>query len=242
MKQVLNVFCLPYAGGNKYSYREFKSKAPAFLNFIMLEYPGRGARISEPLTTDIHKIVNDLYNQVKNMVEKEDYAIYGHSMGGLVAYLLTVKIAENKLKLPLHLFITGTTGPSAPTRGEKKRFMMNQDEFIQEIRNFGGMPHEVLENKELLLYLEPILRTDFEASESYIHGNYPVLNVPITVITGTEEDLEPSNIEMWQNESSYKVDFKRLPGKHFFIFDYVPEIIQIIAKKITTQTKVHHYE
>jgi surfactin synthase thioesterase subunit len=221
MKQVLNVFCLPYAGGNKYSYREFKSKAPAFLNFIMLEYPGRGGRISEPLTADIVTIVNDLYHQVKNVIEKGDYAIYGHSMGGLVAYLLTVKIAENKLRLPLHLFITGTTGPAAPSRGEKKRFRMGQDEFIQEIRNFGGMPHEVLENKELLLYLEPILRTDFEASESYIHGNYPVLDVPITVITGTDEDLETSAIEMWQKESSYKVDFRRLPGKHFlFLITY----------------------
>ncbi len=242
MKQAINVFCLPYAGGNKYSYREFKAKAPPFLNFILLEYPGRGARISEPLVTDIHFIVNDLYNQIRELIKQADYAFYGHSMGGLVAYLLSVKIAENQLRQPLHLFITGTSGPSSLSRGEKKRFQMVQDEFIAEIKGFGGMPDEMLANTELLYYFEPILRADFEASESYSHNNHPALNVPITVLTGTSEDFEAIDIEIWQKESLHKVDFRRLPGKHFFIFDFVPEIIQIIAKKLTAFIKVKHHE
>lgn len=242
MNPVFTIFCLPYAGGNKYSYRQFKSKSPSFLNFVLLEYPGRGGRMAEPLVTDIHIIVNDLYTQVKDLIVKEDYAFYGHSMGGLVAYLLAVKIIENKLKQPLHLFITGTMGPSATSRGEKKRHQMVQDEFLEEIKGFGGMPDEMLQNNELLYYFEPILRSDFEASESYIHTYYPALNVPITVITGTGEDMEAGDIEAWQHESLYKVDFRRLPGKHFFIFDFVPEIIQIIAKKLTAPIKLKHYE
>lgn len=62
------------------------------------------------------------------------------------------------------------------------------------------------------------------------------------MITGTDEDLEPEDIKIWQNESLQYVDFRSLPGKHFFIFDYVQEIIQIIAKKLTSLTKVHHHE
>lgn len=242
MKTTLNLFCLPYAGGNKYSYREFKAKAPSFLNLVTLEYPGRGGRINEPLATDITYIVNGLYEQIRTLVDKEDYAFYGHSMGGLVAYLLTQKIIENNHKAPLHLFITGTSGPAAISRGEKKRYLLEKKEFIQEIKDFGGMPDEVLENEELLQYFEPILRSDFEASETYSHPVYPVLKVPITVITGTDEELEAEDIKIWQNESIHNVDFRRLPGKHFFIFDYVQEIIQIIAKKLSSLTKVHHYE
>ena len=242
MKQAFNVFCLPYAGGNKYSYREFKAKAPPFLNFIMLEYPGRGARISEPLTTDIHAIVADLYRQIRNKIDTADYAFYGHSMGGLVAYLLALKVREHQHRQPLHLFITGTSGPSSPSRGEKKRFQMVQEEFIQEIRDFGGMPDEMLANTELLHYFVPILRSDFEASETYIHDVQPPLDIPVTVITGTGEDMEAGDIEMWQKESLHKVDFRRLPGKHFFIFEFVPEIIQLIAKKLTAPIKVKHHE
>lgn len=240
MKQAYNIFCFPFAGGNKYSYRELKLKSPQHLNFITLEYPGRGARIGETLIKDINLLVDDLYNQVKEAIQNQDYAFYGHSMGGLIAYLLTVKIHQNKNREPLHLFITGTTGPSAISRGEKKRFKMAQEDFLQEIRDFGGMPDELLENEELLYYFEPILRADFEASENYSHSNYPVLNIPVTVITGIEEDMEIEDIELWQKESTYKVEFIRLPGKHFFIFDYVHEIIQIISKKLTTLKTVNY--
>lgn len=242
MKRTLTVFCLPYAGGNKYSYREFKSKAPSFLDFVTLEYPGRGARMGEPLVKEISVIVDGLFEQIKDKLSNGEYAFYGHSMGGLVTYLLTQKIIENNLKLPLHLFITGTSGPGAVTRGEKKRHLMGQKEFLDEIKEFGGMPDEVLENEELLHYFEPILRSDFEASENYVHVSKHVMDIPITVITGSEEDFEHEDIQAWQNESLQVIDFRRLPGKHFFIFNYVQEIIQIIAKKLTSLTKVHHYE
>lgn len=130
MKRTLNLFCLPFAGGNKYSYREFKAKAPAFLNIITLEYPGRGARMNEPLSTDITYIVNDLYDQIRTLIDKVDYAFYGHSMGGLVAYLLTIRIIENNHKQPLHLFITGTSGPAAPSRGEKNDTCLKRKNFL----------------------------------------------------------------------------------------------------------------
>ncbi len=48
MKEI-KLFCLPFAGGNRYSYREFTAKAPSFLKVIPLEYPGRGNRVHEEL-------------------------------------------------------------------------------------------------------------------------------------------------------------------------------------------------
>ena len=232
MKKTTNLFCLPFAGGNKYSYREFVEKAPSFLNLISLDYPGRGARIKEPLPSDINEVVEDLYKQVSKMIDHQDYAIYGHSLGGLMAYLLTAKLLDNNLRPPSHIFITGTTGPSALSRTEKKRHEMNQTDFIQEIKDLGGMPDEILNNEELLYYFEPILRSDFKISEEYVYEERAPFNIPITVITGTEEDMELEDIQLWQKETSHIVDFKRLPGKHFFIFDHAYRIIEIISRKL----------
>ncbi len=239
MNSKLNIFCLPFAGGNKYSYREFKAKAPSFLNFINLEYPGRGARIKEPLLSSTNALVADLYNQIENIVEGNEYAIYGHSLGGLMTYLLTRKLVENGHRPPVHLFITGTTGPSSLSRIEKKRHLLPHEEFIQELKDLKGMPDEILKSDELLEYCEPILRSDFMASETYIHEDSAPLDVPITVITGTEEEMENSDIALWQKETTHVVDFKKFPGNHFFIYQHVPEIIQIIANKITLTTKVY---
>ena len=146
MKKNINLFCLHFAGGNKYSYRQYVDKAPSFLNLISLESPGRGARMREPLFADIHSLVNDMYKHICNMVDDVPYAIYGHSMGGLVAYLLTVKLKKNHHQPPLQLFITGTSGPSSTSRTEKKRHLLEKVAFLQEVKDLGGMPDEILEN------------------------------------------------------------------------------------------------
>ncbi|HEV8084264.1 MAG TPA: thioesterase domain-containing protein [Chitinophagaceae bacterium] len=235
----LNIFCLPFAGGNKYSYREYKESEPSFINFICLEYPGRSSRIKEPLFTEAHELVNDLYKIIINQIDDGDYAIYGHSLGGLLTYLLTRKLKENGHKLPVHLFITGTTGPSSKSRGEKKRHLLPKRDFIQELKDLNGMPDEILQNDELLDYYEPILRSDFMASENYIYEDCSPLNIPITVITGTEEEMEQSDIKLWQKETTHIVEFISFPGNHFFIYKYAKGIIQIISKKLLVTTKVY---
>jgi surfactin synthase thioesterase subunit len=237
----ITLYTLPFAGGNKYSYKKFEEYCPSYLKLINLEYPGRGGRTSESLTSDIGMLVDDMYDQVKDSLGEQQYAIYGHSMGGLVAYLLTQKIISNKQRPPLHLFITGTAGPAASCRGEKKRHLLGRSEFIEEIKSLNGSPEEILQNKELLDYYEPILRADFKASECYAHLPLPPLNIPFTVISGTEEEMLLEEIGLWQHESTYVVDFRTMAGNHFFIFEWTSEILKIISEKLVPYVKFINY-
>ena len=239
MKATINLYCLPFAGGNKYSYQKYSEKAPSFLNIIPLEYPGRGARMKELLIADADLLVNDLYNQIRKNAGDTDYAIYGHSMGGLIGYLVARKLIENNHKPPLHLFITGTCGPSSPARSAKNRHLLPKDEFIQELKNLDGIPDEILQHDDLLSYIEPILRADFKTCETYKHQDQPPLNIPFTVITGTDEEMTTEDIQLWQKESDYAIDFRQIPGKHFFIFKYPRVIVDIISKKLSVHTKVY---
>jgi len=136
------------------------------------------------------------------------------------------------MPMPSNLFITGTTGPSSVSRTEKKRHLLNQDDFIAEIRDLGGMPDEILNSEELLYFFEPILRSDFKISENYIYKETAPLRIPITVITGTEEDMEIEDIQLWQKETTNVVDFKRMPGRHFFILQHAFKIMEIISRKL----------
>lgn len=242
MNKTINLFCLPFAGGHKYSYRDYQENAPANIKVIPLEYPGRVGRIQEAPIHDIRLLTDYVYQQIAGRVHEHDYAIYGHSMGGLIAYLLTQKIIENKLKPPVHVFITGTSGPSANSRFEVIRHKLPKDEFLQEMKELDGIPDAILENEDLLAFFEPILRADFEACETYKHIESAPLDVPMSVITGTEEDMTEEDIHLWQNESTYKIDFKQLPGKHFFIFHYPMEIMEIISNTLTTNLKKLKYD
>lgn len=233
----IQLFCLPFAGGSKYSYREFESRVPSFMELVPLEYPGRGSRIRESFAPDIQALTEDLYRQIKNKIDHNAYAIYGHSMGGLTAFLLVQRLLKEQHAPPVHMFITGTIAPSARSRRALKRHLLPKKEFLEEIKRFDGSPAEILESEELLDYFEPILRNDFRISETYVYEEMQKLNIPLTVITGTEEDMEEDEILEWQSLTSYPVDFRRMPGNHFFIFKYAADIMNIISEKLLSTSK-----
>ncbi|WP_432328231.1 thioesterase II family protein [Mucilaginibacter sp. P25] len=230
--QNYNLICLPFAGGNRYSYRNFSNSSSPGINLITLEYPGRGMRLDEPLIVDINLLVEDLFVQLTNISHANKYVIYGHSMGGLLAYLLAKKILNSKLCPPVHLFISGTSGPSSPKRRQKNKHLLGKREFIEEIVKLNVDSKEVLENQELLELLEPILRADFQASETFEYHPTAPIDIPITIITGTEEELEPEEIYAWKQETSYPITFKKISGGHFFITNHPKKMIEIFSKII----------
>lgn len=226
----VTLFCLPYAGGSKYSLFFLKKVLPRRINCHFLEYSGRGTRIKEDFAEDIMGIVDDAYQEIVPLLDSP-YAIYGHSMGAKVAYLLARRIREQGKPSPMHLFISGTDAPSVPNR-KPPRHLLSHDEFISSIQEMGGLPEEVLKHKELLEYFEPILRADFKASETYEHKTDTPLEIPITVMVGNEEDMEEADILEWQTETSHPMRLCKFPGNHFFIFEHEKEIGKIIESTL----------
>ncbi|GGB24200.1 hypothetical protein GCM10011511_55170 [Puia dinghuensis] len=180
--------------------------------------------------------------QLSGKLSGEPYALYGHSMGGLIACLLARKIVIENERPPVHIFVTGTEGPSAPSRIEDKRHLLNKEDFLKEIKDLDGCPDELLNDVELLAHFEPILRSDFKASETYLYEEGEPLDIPFTVLTGTEENMELADIELWQKETRLSVDFRRLPGRHFFIFDHAETILKIIVEKLSNNQKFIRHE
>lgn len=194
-----------------------------------MELPGRGARSNEKLCDNIEMIVNDIFEQALNYIEG-DYAIYGHSMGGLLAYLLTKKILCQNLSPPLHLFITGATAPSA--NRNHKVHLLDKQAFVDKIRSYRGMPDDVIDDETVMNYFEPILRSDFKASENFLYTETPAFNIPITIIIGDRDYTELTDIEAWRKETTAEVKIMVLPGYHFFIFEYAEFLMKLIENTV----------
>lgn len=222
----INVFCLPFAGGSRYSYNILFKYATS-LKWIPLEYPGRGARVREEPMKDLNAIVRDIFGQIKGNLNTP-YVFYGHSMGAMVAFLLTKEIERNSLPMPLHLFLTGRGGPSIKDN-EPPRYLLPKDQFAQKLRELGGSPEEILNSTMLMEFYEPILRADFEALETYQYESTTPVDVPISVTIGLEERVSYDEALAWQLETFYPIEVKQFPGKHFFILDYPMEVVKTIV-------------
>lgn len=232
---MMNLFCLPFAGGGRYSYDCYAKVLDGRMNLTAIDLPGRGNRHREPLLTNIPAMVLDVYEQLKNRLH-QPYVLYGHSMGTLIGYLLTHHIRAMRQRLPHQLIVTGRPAPSVEIDREPWH-TLDRPTFVERLRSLGGCPEEVLEDQNLLHFFEPILRADFRAVETYRYAppNRP-LDVPITVITGEQEPYSPEHLRAWQRETTQTLNLHQLPGKHFFIFDYPDHVINLINNQLRSES------
>lgn len=224
------VFFIPYAGGSKYSYFPFSRWTTDIIEVVPLEFPGRGVRHKDPLQTDINLIVCDLIGQLKGKTDGR-YAIFGHSMGALIAFLLSEKILSMSLPLPVHLFLSGCQGPAGMKEG-KKRYLLPREEFVNNICRISGQDNNILRDERILEVFEPILRADIQAIDTYRYQPTQPLPIPFTVFAGNDDVFSDRELESWRNNTIFPLDVVKMSGGHFFLFDYVGKIMKIIEGKV----------
>lgn len=225
------LFCLPFAGGSSYSYRDLQCHADG-VHFVALELPGRGRRFSEPLLTSLPDMEEELFGQIRDRLDGA-YALYGHSLGACLGYLLVKRIIRERCPPPRRLFVSGREAPSLP-RKEKGRHLLPRAQFIEVLKRFEGTVPEVLANQEMMDLFEPVLRADLQALDAYAYEKTEPFAVPITVMRGTEENVSRDDALRWQDETTRKIDFLEFSGGHFFIFSHAREIGRILYRGVRT--------
>ncbi len=219
------LICFPFSGGGATSYRGLGS---SFDDIVVstVELPGRGRRIAEPLLDACDPIVDDLLRQVRPLLH-EPYALFGHSMGALLAYLVAQRVRREGLPLPLSLVVSGGQAPSRiASRGWH---LLPRSEFRGVLSELGGCPPAILAEPELMDLYEPVLRADFTAMATYRHVPAPPFDFPITSLIGTEDHVSEEEAGDWQRETTQPLQLRCLPGDHFFILRHWAEIRRVVS-------------
>lgn len=222
----IKLFCIPYAGGSGVIYNEWKKKLGDFIVVNPVELSGRGKRFVEPLYDKLEDAVEDVFNLIKDDLE-EPYALYGHSMGSIIAYELCHKIIDNNLPAPEHIFFSGRCAPSIK-RKKKPIHNLPDEEFKHEILDLGGTPKELFENEELLDIFIPIIKADFRVVENYIYEEKNDLDLNITVLYGEDEEWEAYEIEKWREHTRKNCNIFTTEGGHFFIHSHTDQVMKIV--------------
>ena len=218
----MKLFCLPYAGGSAIIYREWKPFFASNIELAPVEYAGHGKRIMHPLYKDVQAAVEDVYDMLLAAVANgRPYAIFGHSMGAMLAYEVAQKLRSNNKPLPKHIFFSGRGAPHISAEKYKIYHKMSDGEFQAEIANLGGTPKEFFEHPELMEYLLPILKNDFMISDTApVRAEIEPFDFPITVFVGKEEeDMDAEDVHGWRVHSRKTCVVYYFNGGHFFIKD-----------------------
>lgn len=223
------LFIFPYAGGNPAAFSKWTMDN---IELQVAHYPGRGSRFNEPLIKEIETLVQSLSLAIQPFLDKP-FAVFGHSMGGLIAFELTRSLRRQRFPQPKMLFVSAHAAPQFRDWNPPLHALPD-DEFIAVLQRFKSIPAELLNQPEALKILLPTVRADFEAVETYrFDSNEPPLDIPIIAFGGlNDERVNRERLEGWLLQTTSRFESHRFPGDHFFIHTARDAVISSIAAKL----------
>ncbi len=210
----MRLFCLPHAGSGSAAFYRWRRRLPAEIDVCPVMLPGRESRIAEPSEQDAMALVEEMGRAIAPYLDVP-YAIFGHSMGSLLAYEWALRIQDDALCRPVCLFVSGRDAAHVP-RAHRELHGLGDQEFVGELqRRYGGVPDGFLEDAMLREVFLPILRADLAMVETYRHGAAVKLECPVMACAGAE-DGSVSRLEEWGELTRGEFSARRFAGDHFY--------------------------
>lgn len=227
--QAITLYCMPCAGASSASYLRWRRRLPHWVEVRPIEMPGHGSKLNEPLCREIGTLLNALEREFADIPSR--YALFGHSMGGLVAFELAHRLSARGQR-PLALFAAGCPAPSERDRAAYAS-IRTDDDLMRKLLELDGTPPAVFEHPDLLRLTLDILGADFQVCGTYEPAPRPRLDVPIHVLSGRDEVIAPQALTAWQRETSAEFSLTHFVGGHFFVQNQEGAVIDHLLRTLT---------
>jgi medium-chain acyl-[acyl-carrier-protein] hydrolase len=212
----LRLFCLPFAGGGASAYRLWPAALPSWIEVCPIQLPGREDRYREPAFTSVTGLCGALARELEPYLDLP-FVIFGHSMGALLAFEVTRTLRRVGAPAPQALLLAAYPPPHNALARNAIHHLPDA-EFIDQMRRMQGTPEAVLQNADLMSFMLPILRADFQACDTYAWVDAPPLTCPIHMYGGEQDhEVAVTALEGWRRHTLGDFSVRVLPGSHFFV-------------------------
>ncbi|PWT88387.1 MAG: putative thioesterase [Acidobacteria bacterium] len=229
----LRLFCLPYAGGSTVVFHKWHKYVSSDVEIYPVQLPGHGMRLREVAFTSMDALVESTLNGLLPFFFDCPFALFGHSMGALLAFELGRLLRARHNLEPEKLIVSGRRAPQLADN-ESPVYKLPENEFILQLHRLNGTPHEILSNREMLELVLPILRADFEVVQTYTYRAGEKLSCPIKAFGGLrEETVSESDLMLWADHTIGAFSLSMIRGDHFFIHQSQQEFMAVVANDLS---------
>jgi medium-chain acyl-[acyl-carrier-protein] hydrolase len=226
------LFCLPFAGGGASAYRKWASLLAPTIEVCPIQLPGRENRLLEIAYDNHTSLLEALLPALYPLLDKP-YALYGHSMGALLAFELARSLEGcANYPGPQRVFLGAHRAAHLPLQ-RLPMADLSQEDLLKKLKEYGGFNEEVLGSPELLDLILPAVRADIKLCDTYKFEHGRLLNCPIDTLAGAmDRQTPPNTMRPWELHTRGGVDLHILNGGHFFLNTHTTEVLEIIRTKM----------
>ncbi|RAJ46241.1 surfactin synthase thioesterase subunit [Kitasatospora sp. SolWspMP-SS2h] len=226
--------CFPHAGGTASYWHPLSAALRDRAAVTAVQYPGRQDRWNEKPLEDLHELADRIAEVLLPSWLPEPPALFGHSMGAMLAHETARRLAAATGRGPRLLVVSGRRAPHC-LRADPELRDASDAELLSHLAALGGTATAALEDPELVELFLPPLRADYRAVETYRYRPGPPLECPVTVLTGeSDEQVTPDEAVAWAVHTTGPVEVRTYPGGHFFLAEHQQAVTTLIADRLAT--------
>ena len=226
-KAKYQVFCFPHAGGGAAFYNKWAAAFNGSVEVFGVQYPGHFDRLAESPATHLEELINPILDEIGSYTDRP-IVLFGHSLGALVAYTISLKLN----KPPLLLGVSGRNSPVH--RATTAIHKMGDEALLADLIRQGGTPADLLENIEAMQLFMPAIRADYQIAETYVfRPGSKLLDCPISLFFGANDpDIEIAAARDWRFMTNRYFKQHMFPGGHFYLTAQCSEVVLALQQDI----------
>ena len=230
---VLRLFCFPHAGAGSVIFRDWFNAFPEHIEVCAIEPPGRLARRSERSPRDLDEFTRALEAALAGYLDLP-YALFGYSLGALMAFECARALRRNQGLEPRHLIVAAHKAPHIPLKHAPISHAPKES-FVHELeRRYGPIEPVIKAEPELLDMIVDIMRTDLGMLERYRHQPDTALRCPVVAIGGQQDlSVDRAALQGWQAHTTGGFRTEWFPGGHFFLRQQPQKLRALIQEELT---------
>jgi surfactin synthase thioesterase subunit len=208
---------------------------PESYELIAVELPGHGNRMDEKPFNDYEQLMDILIPKLNDVIHKP-FSIYGHSMGGLIAFETASILQTRYNKVAENLIVSGTP-----------YLYKYENVLINTLIENNATDHDLrklipgisdMTNKEIANQIVKTIRSDFELIFSYHYNNPTIIDTNIIAVHAEDDDrVEKEFVLKWKLGTNKSFDYFETQGGHSFVYGQGSYVAEIVKHAITQELK-----